>query len=265
MWGKGQVALAGSQGAHVDPASVKLRVEGIHPDAVAEERASGLALGGVHRKYGHRLVRKIQDKPADELVHQTGLAGSACTGNAQYRNLSLQVFLAQGTEQDVRLIGKVLNGRYQPGHSPEISFFNGLDLPVEGAACLKVALCQQVVDHALQAHLSSVIRAVDPADAISVEFLYFRGQDGAAATTKNLDVAAIALLEQIVDILEKFVVSTLIGGNGNALHVLLDGSLDDLQGRAVVPHVDDLCSTALHDAPHDVDGGIVPVKQGRGG
>jgi hypothetical protein len=39
-------------------------------------------------------------------------------------------------------------------------------------------------------------------------------------------------------------------------------AIDDFLHRAVVSEVDDLGAGSLHDAPHDVDGRIVAVKQG---
>jgi hypothetical protein len=60
-------------------------------------------------------------------------------------------------------------------------------------------------------------------------------------------------------------VAALITRDGDALHVLLDGAIHDFQHRAVVAKVDDLRPAALHDAAHDVDGGIVPIEQTGGG
>ena len=70
--------------------------------------------------------------------------------------------------------------------------------------------------------------------------------------------------EHIVDVFEIFVVPTLVGRQGNPLGIFLDGGVDDFFGAAVVSKVDDLGSGALHDASHDIDGGIVAVKKGGG-
>jgi hypothetical protein len=44
--------------------------------------------------------------------------------------------------------------------------------------------------------------------------------------------------------------------------VLVNGRFHDLGNRPVVAEVDDLGSLRLEDPAHDVDGGVVPVKQG---
>jgi len=56
-------------------------------------------------------------------------------------------------------------------------------------------------------------------------------------------------------------VAALVGGDGDALGVFLNGAVDDFLGRAVVAEVDDFCAAGLHDAAHDVDGSIVAVEQ----
>jgi hypothetical protein len=75
-----------------------------------------------------------------------------------------------------------------------------------------------------------------------------------------------ALGPQAIDqVAEELVVAALVRGDGDALHVLLDDRGDDLLDRSVVAEVDDLAALRLEDAPHDVDGRVVPVEQaGRG-
>ena len=58
---------------------------------------------------------------------------------------------------------------------------------------------------------------------------------------------------------------TLVGGNGNALHVFLNGCVDNFAHRAIVSQVDDFGTRALQDAAHDVDGSIVAIEEGGGG
>ena len=87
----------------------------------------------------------------------------------------------------------------------------------------------------------------------------------AAAATEDADVCAAALLQQVDHVLEVLDVAALVGADGDALHVFLQGGGDHLVDRAVVPEVHDLGAHALQDAPHDVDGGVVAVEQaGRG-
>ena len=59
--------------------------------------------------------------------------------------------------------------------------------------------------------------------------------------------------------------AALVGADRHPLDVLLDRRPDHLVDRAVVAEVDDLGPLGLEQAPHDVDGGVVPVEQaGRG-
>jgi hypothetical protein len=71
--------------------------------------------------------------------------------------------------------------------------------------------------------------------------------------------------EEIHHVLEVLDVAALVGGDGDALHVLLQRRRDDLLDRAVVAEVDHLGAGRLQDAPHDVDRGVVAVEQRGGG
>src|SRR5690606_34052975 len=89
-------------------------------------------------------------------------------------------------------------------------------------------------------------------------------QDGAAAAAEHLDVGRSGLAQQLEHVLEELDVAALVGGHGDPLDVLLDRAAHDLADRAVVPEVDDLGAAQLHQAAHDVDGGVVAVEQGGG-
>ena len=102
---------------------------------------------------------------------------------------------------------------------------------------------------------------VDAFDAVLVEFLDFFRQNGSAAAAKDADVPRAPLVQQVLHVLEVLHVPALVGGHGDGLGVFLDGRGDHLVHAAVVPQVDDFASGFLHDAPHDVDGGVVAVKQ----
>jgi hypothetical protein len=53
----------------------------------------------------------------------------------------------------------------------------------------------------------------------------------------------------------------LVRRNGNALHVFLNGTFHDLSNGTVMAEMDDLCTFALHDAAHDINSGIMSIKQ----
>jgi hypothetical protein len=76
---------------------------------------------------------------------------------------------------------------------------------------------------------------------------------------------AAILHQQVLHIFKKFNMSTLVTGNGYSLYIFLNSGLNDLFYRAVMSQVNDLSAFALHDAPHDIDRGIMPVEQGGSG
>src|SRR6202166_2731154 len=55
--------------------------------------------------------------------------------------------------------------------------------------------------------------------------------------------------------------TTVVGADGDALHVLLQRGVDDLLHRAVVAEMDDFGPRGLQHPAHDVDGGIMAVEQ----
>jgi hypothetical protein len=60
-------------------------------------------------------------------------------------------------------------------------------------------------------------------------------------------------------------VAALIRRERDALRILLHDGGDDLLDAAVVAEVHDLGALGLQQAPHDVDGRVVPVEQARRG
>ena len=92
----------------------------------------------------------------------------------------------------------------------------------------------------------------------------FRGNNHAATTTKHLDVAGTCLSQHVDHVLEILDVSALIRGHCDAVRVFLEGCVDNLFHAAVMPEVNHLAAAALNDAAHDVDSGVVPIKQTSG-
>ena len=60
-----------------------------------------------------------------------------------------------------------------------------------------------------------------------MQILQFLGHDDPAATAEDLDILSTAGLEQVDHVFEKFDMATLIRGDGNALHIFLQGRVDD--------------------------------------
>ena len=120
-----------------------------------------------------------------------------------------------------------------------------------------------LVDHAGQPEALAVLGAEDR-DPGGAQALDLGRDDDPAAAPDDLDVAGAGLAQQLDEVLEVLDVAALVGGDGDALDVLLDRGVDDLADAAVVAEVDHLGALALHDPPHDVDRRVVAVEQGRG-
>ena len=77
----------------------------------------------------------------------------------------------------------------------------------------------------------------DPALAQPVDLVV---HDHAAAAADDVHVVRAALAQQLDEVLEVLDVAALVGGDRDALDVLLDRGVHDLLHRAVVPEVHDL-------------------------
>ena len=80
-----------------------------------------------------------------------------------------------------------------------------------------------------------------------MQFVDFVLHDHAAAAAEQLDPFGAALVQKIDGVFEIFEVAALIGADGDALHVFLDGCGDDLVDRAVVAEVNHLHAGRLED------------------
>ncbi len=128
-----------------------------------------------------------------------------------------------------------------------------------------VAFRDEEIDHPLEAEALAVGGGEDPPHAVRLELLDLLRDDDAPAAAVDQHVGAALGPEPIHQVPEVLDVAALVGAHRDPLHVLLDRRADHLVHRAVVPEVDDLGALGLEEAPHDADGGIVPVEQaGRG-
>ena len=70
-----------------------------------------------------------------------------------------------------------------------------------------------------------------------------------------------AFVQQIAQVLKIFDVAPLVAGDRDALHVFLNGRVDDLKYRAVVAEVNDFRAGGLQNASHNIDRRIVAVEE----
>jgi hypothetical protein len=250
--------------AHVDPRVAN----GVHADAVAQERPAGLAARGVAAQDGYAYLFEVVQDAHDQLVGQRGLAGPPGAGDADHGHPAAADLLGQLRAQ----FGQVavfegfghLGRRDEIGHQPLVVRREPLEGEVEALDGGKIQGLHQVVDHALQAHAGAVLGRVDLGDAVGFELLDLLRHDHPAAPAEHLDVRSAALPQQVHQVLEELDVPALVARDGHPLRVLLDGGVHDLLDRAVVAQMDDLRPGVLDDPAHDVDGRIVPVEQRRG-
>ena len=107
----------------------------------------------------------------------------------------------------------------------------------------------------------TVFGAEDAGDAVSVQFADLGRHNHAATAAKHLNVRAAPRFEQVDHVLEVLDVTALVGADGDALCVFLERCGDHFLHTAVAPKMNHLRTHADDDTSHDVDGGIVPVKQ----
>ena len=86
---QGQVALAGSQAAHVHPGAV----DGVHPDPVAEQCPAGFALAWVDGDDGNGFLGEVEQEPPHQLIHEAGLARPARAGDTEDGGFSCRLLV----------------------------------------------------------------------------------------------------------------------------------------------------------------------------
>src|SRR5258708_11186596 len=76
-------------------------------------------------------------------------------------------------------------------------------------------------------------------------------------------MAAAIFLQQVLHILKEFQVPALVGGDGDPLHIFLDGAFHYFRLRPVMSQVNDLSPLRLQEPPHDIDRGIMTIEERR--
>ena len=250
--------------AHVDPRTA----DGVHADAVPQERPTGFAARRVAAQHRHPRLPEVVQDAHDQLIGQGGLARAAGAGDADNRHpaaadLRRKLRPQPGQVAVLKRLGH-LGGRDQVGHQVLVVRRERIEREIEAAHGGEVQLPNQVVDHALQPQAGAIFGRVDLGDAIGFEFPDFLRHDHPSPAAEDLDVGNAALAQQVDQVFEEFDVAALVARNGHPLDVLLDGRVHDLLHGAVVAEMDHLDPGVLNDPAHDVDGRVVSVED-RGG
>ncbi len=238
----------------------------VHADAIAEQRAAGLAPRRIDRDDRDlQPVVLVEPEAPDQLVGQRALARAAGAGDAERRRLArlggAQHFVAQLRRHAAR---------FEPGDEPRQRIARS---PAFSAARSFGRSCAR---SASQAATISLIMPCSPSrwpssgekmrvTPYACSSSISAGHDHAAAAAEHLDVRAAALAQQVEHVLEELDVAALVGRDRDAVRVFLQRAVDDLVDRAVVAEVDHLAARRLQDAPHDVDRRVVAVEQARRG
>ena len=152
-----------------------------------------------------------------------------------------------------------LQHRDRPGQGGGVAGEDRLDVG-PGRREVDVAGADQLVDHAGQAEPLAVLGRED-GDAPRPECGDLLRHDDAAPAAEHLHVPGTGLGQAVDEVAEVLDVPALVGREGHALHVLLEGRTDDGVDAAVVAEVHHLRALALQHPPHDVDRRVVPVEQ----
>ena len=94
-----------------------------------------------------------------------------------------------------------------------------------------------------------------------MQFADFLWKDRAAPAAKDPDMAAAVFIQEVLNVFEKFQVSALVGCDGYPMGILFNGAFHDVSHGPVMTQVNDFGPLGLQDPAHDVDGGIMSVKE----
>ena len=83
----------------------------------------------------------------------------------------------------------------------------------------------------------------------------------AATAAEYADVIRACVAQHVHHVAEVLRVAALVGADGDAIGVFLNGGTDDVRHAAVVTEVNHLGAFRLDEPTHDVDRGIVAVEQ----
>ena len=249
--------VARSERAHIDVRWLSARMDRIHADPVAEQRATGFSPRRVDRDDRNpEIVILVEAEAADELVGQRAFARPSRAGDAENgrfaRFCHAQQFVPQLRRHSPRLEAGN-HSRQRLAGEPCVAAFERGDVRRKVVTQIDVARADDLVDHALQAQTLAILGRKNACHAVGVQLLDLRRNDYAATAAEDLDVPAAALAQQVEHVLEELDVAALVRRDRDAVRIFLQRAGDDLLDRTVVPEMDHLASARLQDAAHDVN------------
>src|SRR5258706_15387246 len=232
----------------------------IHANAVAEQRTAGFPPRRIDRENGDaEPVFLVEPEAAHQLIGERGFSRASCTGYAK-RRYGKRMGLLHHLPAEF-FGGAELKGGDESRQRPAVTGLYGLEVLRRVLRQVLVAALEHVVDHALQAHLLTVLGRVNARDAVGLKLADLVCDDHAAAAAESLDVLPAAAAQQVDHVREVLDVAALVRGDRDALHVFLQRGRNDFVDRAVVAEMDHFRAARLQDAAHDVDGRVVAVEK----
>lgn len=243
------------------PEEHPLPVQGVHANAVAQQRTAAAPPGRIDREHRYaQLVLLIGAQAAHEFICERRFSGSAGAGDAQYGHLPHA--RRRGELGQIRRGQRILlqagerSGQRRPIPAQH---------RIQGCRCARqilIAIADQPIDHARQAEPLPVLRREDghPGRGQPLDLLV---DDDPAAPAEDAHMPGPGLLQRRRQIFEVLDMPALIRADGDTLHILADRGVHHLAHGPVVPEVNDLGPLGLENPPHDVDGRVVAVEQRR--
>ena len=234
--------------------------QAVHPDPVAEERATCSAARRVDGDHGHAEIREVGEEPGQDLVRHGALAGAAGARDPDDGNTRALLGPVGLEERELGRVDRpVLERRQHLRHGEVVTVTRHIGNLRRPLRCVRAL--DEVVDHPGEAELQPVGRRVDPLDPVRLELRRLGCRDRAAAAAEDANMRGTRLAEHVDRVAEVLDVPTLIRADRDRVRIFLDRRTHDIRDAAVVAEVDHLRPRRLDQPAHYVDRSVVSVEQ----
>ena len=127
----------------------------------------------VNRNNRQCFIFEINQKSAHQFIYQGGLPCPTCSRNSKNRRFRIGSQSTHLCQNLFRLICKIFSTRNESSNCRNIFLLNISYLTKHHITHRKITLLHQIIDHALKAHRSSIVRMINTRDAIALQFSYF--------------------------------------------------------------------------------------------
>ena len=204
-------------------------VDGVHADAVAQQRATATAPRGIDRDHGDaQLVALVEAEPPQQLVGQRRLARTAGARDAEHRHVTRRAAASR--------IAASSASSAAPASSAVIALASSrTDPPMSPSTSTPCSRCNgrshsSIIELTIraQAHPLAVVGREDPRDTAALQLLDLARHDHAATAAVDANVAGALLAQAIEQVREVLDVAALVRADGDALDVFLQGGVHDV-------------------------------------